>query len=104
MGLLSFDWPALIIKIKFIWLSNRIWQFLIVSSFLLQEYLIIGHTADQTHVTNDKHAQGMFAMDFVDSDRVHLARESGYAKVTLTKMRPENCTPKNNMIVAAFLE
>jgi hypothetical protein len=55
-------------------------------------------------VTNDKHAQGMFAMDFVDSDRVHLARESGYAKVTLTKMKPENCTPKNNMIVAAFLE
>jgi hypothetical protein len=53
-------------------------------------------------VTNEKNGQGQFAMDFVDSDRVHFAKECGYAEVTLTKMTPESCTPKNNLIVAAF--
>ena len=46
--------------------------------------------------------QGQFAMDTVDSDRVHFAREAGYSEVILSKMKPENCTPKNNLIVAAF--
>lgn len=67
-----------------------------------QDYLILGHTADQTHVTNEKHGQGLFCMDFIDSDRVHLTKEAGYSKVTLSKMKPENCSPKNNLIIAAF--
>ena len=62
----------------------------------------MGHTADQTHVTNAKHGQGQFCMDFVDSDRVHLALESGYTDVVLVKMKPESCSPKNNLIVATF--
>ena len=41
-------------------------------------------------------------MDVVDSDRVQFALEAGYSRVTLTKMKPENCTPKNNLIIAAF--
>ena len=64
--------------------------------------MVIGHTADQTHVTNDKHDQGEMAMDIIDTDRVHLALENGYSDVRLTKLDPKTCTPKNNLIIARY--
>ena len=66
------------------------------------DYMVIGHTADQTHVTNDKHNQGEIAMNIIDSDRVYLAMENGYSAVSLTKLQPTSCTPKNNVIIAKF--
>ena len=66
------------------------------------DYIVIGHTADQTHVTNDKHDQGEMAMNIIDSDRVYLAVENGYTTVSLTKLKPTSCTPKNNIIIAKF--
>ena len=56
------------------------------------------HTADQTHVDGDKLAQGERAMDIVDSDRLGEAKENGY-EVKLTKLRPQSCTPKNNLLI-----
>ena len=71
-------------------------------NFEFSDYIVIGHTADQTHVTNDKHDQGEIAMNIVDTDRVHLAMENGYKDVKLTKLEPSTCTPKNNVIIAKF--
>ena len=62
---------------------------------------MIGHTADQTHVDCEKQAQGGRAMDLIDSDRGWQAREQGYA-VQLTKMTPESCTPKNNVLIGIY--
>ena len=44
-------------------------------------------------------------MDVVDSDRAAEADETGgYAEVTLTSLRPLDCTPKNNVIVGVRRE
>ncbi len=39
-------------------------------------------------------------MNIVDSDRLYFISESGYHSTQFVKMKPETCTPKNNMIVA----
>lgn len=71
-------------------------------NFEFSDYIVMGHTADQTHFTNDKHDQGEKAMNIIDTDRVHLAMEKGYRDVTLTKIEPITCTPKNNIIIARY--
>jgi len=68
----------------------------------LENYVVLGHTADQTHFTNDKHLQGAWAMDVIDTDRLHMALEAGYAEVKLTKLEPQDCTPKNNLLIGRF--
>ena len=70
--------------------------------FAFEHYMVIGHTADQTHVTNDKHAQGEAGMNIIDTDRIYLAKENGYHDVKLLKLEPTSCTPKNNVIVAKY--
>ena len=66
---------------------------------------MLGHTADQTHGTNDKEAQGRRAMNTIDTDRALHARETGlYAKVQLKKLHPPSCTPKNNLIIGQRLK
>jgi len=82
-----------------------------------QNYVVIGHTADQTHFTRTDgsgkvdgeeevgHAlleQGTKAMDIIDTDRIQLALERGYKQVVLTKLNPPTCTPKNNLIIGKF--
>ena len=42
--------------------------------------------------------QGLLCMDLVDTDRALAARELGYS-VTLAKLSPPSCTPKNNLLV-----
>ena len=63
---------------------------------------MIGHIADQTHVTNDKHEQGEVGMNIIDTDRVYLAKENGYNDVQIYKLEPISCTPKNNVIIAKY--
>ena len=68
------------------------------------EYFLIAHAADQNHdiknaKTNvQKSNQGYFCMDIIDTDRKLRAEELGY-KVVLKRLNPENCTPKNRLIV-----
>jgi len=64
----------------------------------LQDYLVLGHVADQTMVNCEKVEQGKLCMDIVDTDRAEMAREAGYT-VSLAKLRPTDCTPKNNLII-----
>ena len=65
----------------------------------LQDYLVVGHTADQTRTGNAvKSVQGYRAMDMVDSDRAAGMRDAGFS-VVLAKLTPEECSPKNNLLV-----
>lgn len=73
-----------------------------------KDYLYIAHTADQAHelgTTNCKPEttlQGLHCMCVVDTDRKLQAEEAGY-KVILTRLKPEQCTPKNHLLVGRYL-
>lgn len=70
------------------------------ANFSFEDYLVLCHCADQTHF--DPHCtktqQGYTCMAAVDKDRATRAIEVGYS-VTLSKLEPPTCTPKNNMLV-----
>ncbi|XP_071444755.1 glutathione S-transferase C-terminal domain-containing protein homolog [Hetaerina americana] len=69
------------------------------SPMTVREYLVIGHSADQTHgEDNSKTEQGKQCMGIIDMDRCIQAKENGY-EVYLSKLVPETCTPKNNLLV-----
>lgn len=64
-----------------------------------RDYLILGHSADQTHDNkNAKTAQGNECMAIIDSDRRLQAEQFGYV-VHLAKLVPPTCTPKNHLLV-----
>jgi len=67
------------------------------SSLPYSDYLSLGHAADQTEAGSAKLEQGRLCMDLVDTDRVLAARDCGYT-VTLSKLTPQDCTPKNNLL------
>ncbi|XP_040580659.1 glutathione S-transferase C-terminal domain-containing protein homolog [Lepeophtheirus salmonis] len=72
-----------------------------------EEYYILCHAADQVHPEGsdnsiEKSIQGRKAMQFVDSDRLLEASELNY-KVVLSRLYPESCTPKNNLLIGDFL-
>ena len=74
-------------------------------NFSLQDYLVLGHTADQTHGTNEKDAQGRLAMNIIDTDRTLMALETGiYSSVNLWRLQPPTCSPKNNLIIGHALK
>jgi len=61
-------------------------------------YFVIAHSADQTHAGGEKCEQGKLCMDIVDTDRGLGVKEKGY-NVTLSKLEPKDCTPKNNLLI-----
>uniref|UniRef100_A0A1A9WL01 Glutathione S-transferase C-terminal domain-containing protein homolog n=1 Tax=Glossina brevipalpis TaxID=37001 RepID=A0A1A9WL01_9MUSC len=69
-----------------------------------KDFMYIAHTADQAHALGtlnckpEKTKQGQLCMDIVDTDRKLQAEEAGY-EVTLTRLKPEDCTPKNRLLV-----
>ena len=64
-----------------------------------KDYLVLGHCADQTHGEEGlKTAQGNLCMAAIDTDRLLHSLESGY-EVHLSKMKPQTCSPKNNLLV-----
>lgn len=64
-----------------------------------ESFFTLAHCADQTHAGDCKAEQGYTCMDLVDTDRCEYLKERGYS-VTLSKLEPFNCTPKNNLIIA----
>ncbi|KAG6455082.1 glutathione S-transferase C-terminal domain-containing protein homolog [Manduca sexta] len=68
------------------------------NSITIEKYLCIGHAADQTHDDHPLTVRGDKCMAVIDSDRGRLAEEFGY-KVTLTRLKPLSCTPKNNLLI-----
>lgn len=79
----------------------------ICGDILENEYMHIAHCADQAHDVNkgecnvEKSEQGQFCMDVVDTDRKLMAEERGY-KVQLIRLVPEDCTPKNRLLVGVI--
>ncbi|XP_050538931.1 glutathione S-transferase C-terminal domain-containing protein isoform X2 [Daktulosphaira vitifoliae] len=70
------------------------------TNLTFEDYLVLCHCADQTHFDPkcSKTLQGFSCMAAVDEDRATRAIESGY-NVTLSKLIPPTCTPKNNILV-----
>ncbi|XP_022169635.1 glutathione S-transferase C-terminal domain-containing protein [Myzus persicae] len=70
------------------------------ANFSFEDYLVLCHCADQTHFDPNctKTQQGYTCMAAVDKDRASRAIEVGY-NVTLSKLEPPTCTPKNNMLI-----
>lgn len=68
------------------------------SSVSIEKYLCIGHAADQTEEDHPLAIRGARCMAIIDSDRGRLAEELGY-KVTLSRLKPLTCTPKNNLLI-----
>ncbi|XP_028171064.1 glutathione S-transferase C-terminal domain-containing protein homolog [Ostrinia furnacalis] len=68
------------------------------SNVNIDQYLCIGHAADQTHEEHPLMVRGSRCMAIIDSDRARLAEEFGY-KVTLSRLKPLTCTPKNNLLI-----
>ncbi|MPC24693.1 Glutathione S-transferase C-terminal domain-containing [Portunus trituberculatus] len=67
-----------------------------------EQYLTLGHAADQTHGSdNPKTAQGQRCMRVVDGDRLAEVREAGY-KAALALMQPPTCSPKNHLLLGVF--
>lgn len=71
-------------------------------SLSVDQYMSIGRAADQTHSEHPLTVRGSRCMAAIDSDRGHLAIELGY-RVTLTKLKPLTCTPKNNLLIGVLL-
>lgn len=70
----------------------------IFSGVSVDQYLCIGHAADQTHEEHPLTVRGAKCMAVIDSDRGRLAEEYGY-RVTLSRLKPLTCTPKNNLLI-----
>lgn len=68
------------------------------SSLTVEQYMCIGHAADQTHEDHPLTERGMRCMVAIDSDRARLAQEFDY-EVTLSKLNFLSCTPKNNLLI-----
>lgn len=70
------------------------------------DFMRIAHCADQAHdltKTNniEKSIQGQLCMDIVDTDRKLHSEESGYV-TKLKRLHPENCTPKNRLLIGVI--
>ena len=65
----------------------------------MNQYLTLGHAADQTHgQDNPKTQQGQQCMRLVDEDRLQGMRQAGY-KAVLALMNPPTCSPKNHILM-----
>lgn len=70
------------------------------------DYKYLSHAADQAHDLSktqnaEKSLQGVACMDYVDTDRKLYAEECGYV-VKLTRLYPEDCTPKNRLLIGTY--
>uniref|UniRef100_A0A1B0AUQ7 Glutathione S-transferase C-terminal domain-containing protein homolog n=1 Tax=Glossina palpalis gambiensis TaxID=67801 RepID=A0A1B0AUQ7_9MUSC len=69
-----------------------------------KDFMYVAHTADQAHELGTLNCkpeitkQGQLCMDIVDTDRKLQAEDAGY-EVILTRLKPEDCTPKNRLLV-----
>ena len=70
------------------------------SSLSYPDYPSLGHAADQTEQGSFKQEQGKLCMDVVDTDRALALEALGYT-VSLSRLTPPDCTPKNNLLVAS---
>lgn len=63
-----------------------------------EDFRILAHAADQTQAEIAQSEQGKCAMEYVDTDRLHMAEECGY-RTMLCTLSPSTCSPKNNLLI-----
>lgn len=64
-------------------------------------YFILTNYADRTEKNLIDEANGHLSMSLIDSDRLlYLKERLGYERLELYQMQPEDCSTKNNLIVA----
>uniref|UniRef100_A0A8C5GI59 Glutathione S-transferase C-terminal domain-containing protein n=1 Tax=Gouania willdenowi TaxID=441366 RepID=A0A8C5GI59_GOUWI len=77
----------------------------LVAADAISEHMILCRFADQTAVqlNPERRLTGKRCMGLVDLDRSWAAETHGYSVQVMT-MEPENCSPKNNMLVGRPLQ
>ena len=65
-------------------------------------YNILTNYSDRTEKDKKYQDMAFTCMELVDTDRILFLKQKGYKSAYLTRLLPENCTLKNNVIVASF--
>jgi len=69
----------------------------------LENYFKLTSFADRTEINLEYEKIAHVCMSVIDSDRLlYLKMDNNYDFVQLTQMKPENCSTKNNLILAKF--
>lgn len=75
------------------------------------DFQTLAHATDQTNSLSDPTSeqleysrQGKLCMNLVDLDRIGAAKDAGYSVCSLRTMKPETCSPKNNLITGYFCD
>jgi hypothetical protein len=63
-------------------------------------YKYLANYSDRTERNNKFEDAAFLSMKLVDTDRILNLKENSYELVYLAKLLPEDCTLKNNLIVA----
>ena len=66
----------------------------------LDAFALLAPAADVGELMTGKDQWRGIAKMILEQDRIKGLREKGYENVMLVKMRPESCTPKNDVLVA----
>ena len=69
---------------------------------ILDSYYKLSSYADRTEKNIKLEQNAYVCMEIIDSDRLIYLKETGYKCIQLNKMKPENCTTKNNLILAKY--
>lgn len=67
-------------------------------------YSKLSSYADKTEKNIKQEEYGQMCMSIIDTDRLFHLKDFGYKTVKLTKMLPEICTTKNNLLIAKYSE
>jgi hypothetical protein len=66
------------------------------------DYHLLCNYADRTEKNIEFEENAYLCMSLIDTDRLLYLKERDYRLIQLTKMKPEDCTTKNNIILAKF--
>ena len=65
-------------------------------------YSMLKNFADRTEKNIEYEESAYLCMSLIDSDRLIYLKENNYKCTQLTKMLPETCSTKNNLLLAKF--
>ncbi len=69
---------------------------------LLNLYYILTNYSDRTEKDILDEERGYLCMSLIDSDRLLYLKENGYSSLDLIKIQPEECSTKNDLLIAKF--
>ena len=65
-------------------------------------YSKLSNYADRTEKNLAYEHNAYLSMSFIDTDRLLYMKQNGYSFIQLSKMQPEDCTTKNNLLLALY--